>query len=112
YWRQALVPDAGPWMDGSLAVTLVWLRSGALGGFAALRAVRKDFLPLFCLAWFAIVSAPFVPLRDHITPYYVVLPAIGLAILGAYALLCAWPHAWLWKVTACVLALGYAAPMI
>lgn len=112
YWRQALVPDIVPWMDRALAMFLVWALSIALIGFTAIRAIRKDFLPLFCLAWFAIVIAPFVPLRDHITQYYVMLPAIGLAILAAYALICAWRRSWFWKVTACVVALGYAAPMI
>ncbi len=112
YWRQALVPDLVPWMDHAFAISLVCALSIALIGFAAIRAIRRDFLPLFCLAWFAIVIAPFVPLRGHITPYYVVLPAIGLAILGAYALIYAWRRGWLWKVTACTLALVYAAPMI
>jgi hypothetical protein len=40
----------------------------------------------FCLAWFVIVLGPVLPLRDHLTEYYVFLPVLGLAWLGGWAL--------------------------
>lgn len=40
---------------------------------------------LFCLVWFLATIGPLVPLRDHITEYYVYLPVIGLCWLGGWA---------------------------
>ena len=54
--------------------------------FAALRLREGSRLPLFCLAWYLIVLGPVLPLRDHMTEYYVYLPVIGLAWLGGWAL--------------------------
>jgi hypothetical protein len=58
----------------------------ALVFFAVIKLRRRDWLPLFLLGWFLVVIAPILPLRDHFTEYYVVVPSIGLAILGAWAL--------------------------
>jgi hypothetical protein len=58
----------------------------ALLAFAATRGRAA----IFCLAWFAIVIAPVLPLRDHVTEYYAFLPAIGLCWLGGWALAAAW----------------------
>jgi hypothetical protein len=57
----------------------------ALLGFAVWMTRRKRWLPLFFLAWFVIVLGPVLPLREHITVYYLTLPSIGVAALGAYA---------------------------
>jgi hypothetical protein len=45
---------------------------------------------VLCLAWFVILLAPVLPLRDHQTEYYVFLPVLGLAWLGGWALVEAW----------------------
>jgi hypothetical protein len=45
---------------------------------------------VFCLAWYVILLAPVLPLRDHQTEYYVFLPVLGLAWLGGWALVEAW----------------------
>jgi hypothetical protein len=39
----------------------------------------------FCLAWYLLVIAPVLPLRDHMGDYYVFLPLIGLCWLGGWA---------------------------
>src|ERR1019366_6954442 len=39
----------------------------------------------FCLAWYLIVIAPVLPLRDHLGEHYVFLPLIGLCWLGGWA---------------------------
>jgi hypothetical protein len=46
--------------------------------------------PLFCLCWYLAVIAPVLPLRDHVTEYYVYLPVIGLCWLGGWAMAEAW----------------------
>ena len=53
--------------------------------FAAMKLRRGRWLAPFLLAWFFVVIAPLLPLRNHYTEYYVTVPAIGLAILGAWA---------------------------
>jgi hypothetical protein len=40
----------------------------------------------FCVAWYLAVIAPVLPLRDHLTEYYVFLPVIGLCWLGGWAI--------------------------
>jgi len=80
--------------------------------FAIVRAWRHDWLPAFCLAWFAIVLAPVLPLRDHISDYYLTLPTIGLAIVGAYALLRAWRRPVVWKLLAVTAAVAYMVLML
>lgn len=83
-----------------------------LFGFAIRRASRRDWLPVFCLAWFVIVLAPLLPLRDHISIYYLVVPTLGLAILGAYALARSWLCPLSWKLAAATIAILYAVPMV
>jgi Dolichyl-phosphate-mannose-protein mannosyltransferase len=62
----------------------------ALGGFVVWRAFRRDWIPTLMLAWFVFLLAPVLPLRDHVTPYYLTLPMIPLSMLGAYAVDAAW----------------------
>ncbi len=53
-------------------------------------AATRGRTALFCLAWFAIVIAPMLPLRDHMTEYYSFLPSIGLCWLAGWALAESW----------------------
>jgi len=93
YWRILLgVPEylnfehLHSWI-GDVAVLLI---SVALVAFIASQARRRRFLPLFLLGWFLIGLAPFVPLHNHVTDYYLFIPAVGLAILSAQAIALAW----------------------
>ena len=74
------------WLILSLGLSAVVAISLALISFVAIKLRRRDWLPLFLLGWFLVVISPILPLRDHFTEYYVVVPSIGLAILGAWAL--------------------------
>jgi|SRR5579871_237292 len=60
---------------------------------------------LFCLAWYVAVIAPVLPLRDHMTEYYVFLPLIGLCWLGGWAFV----EAWRTRRRALTAALGIAS---
>jgi|GEM_PF-258561 len=53
-------------------------------------SVRRSVSPLFCLCWYLAAIAPVLPLRDHMTEYYVYLPVIGLCWLGGWAMAEAW----------------------
>src|SRR5262249_45491537 len=64
--------------------------SAGLLAFAAAKSKRGAPLAGFCFVWYVIVLAPVLPLRDHMTEYYVFLPEIGLAWLAGWALVEAW----------------------
>jgi hypothetical protein len=93
YWKLALAPDGTIQfhkLPRWLAATLVPCLTLGLGAFAAVRMRRRDWLPAIFLSWFVILLIPVLPLKGHITSYYLTLPLIGLASLGAYALAMAW----------------------
>jgi len=109
YCSRALVPIQVDQIKGGPDVVLACLFGAALVIFTILRLRQNDRLPLFCLGWFVIVLAPVLPLRDHVSTYYLVLPAIGLAILAGYALAGA-QH--VWKAVGLVLAAVYLLIMV
>jgi len=79
FWAPIPVPH---WLIPA-AVVLVSL------GLLAFAATRGR-MGVFCLAWFVIVIAPVLPLRDHVIEYYSFPPAIGLCWLGGWALAETW----------------------
>jgi hypothetical protein len=89
YWTYALgaLRDLQTdWRPYWLGITLTIAITLALAFFVANKLRRRDWRPLFLLSWFIVVIAPVLPLREHFTEYYVLAPAIGLAILGAWAI--------------------------
>jgi len=113
YWQWALISDYLPTsLYGRLELVLFACLTLLLLTFAIVRAFRHDWLPAFGLAWFAIVLAPVLPLRDHISDYYLTLPTIGLAMLGAYALLRAWRQPGVWRLIAVSAAAAYMLLMV
>jgi hypothetical protein len=81
-----------------------------IAAFIAARLRRHDWLPLFFCGWFAITIAPYLPLRDHMTEYYLTIPAIGLAMIGGYALAFAKTSHASVRVLTVTLVLAYALP--
>ncbi|HWB83714.1 MAG TPA: hypothetical protein VG675_06215 [Bryobacteraceae bacterium] len=61
----------------------------------------------FCVLWFLATVAPVLPLRDHLTEYYIYLPSIGLAWLGGWAFAAAWRAGRAAKACAVLLAAMY-----
>ena len=72
---------------------------------AAHQARRKNFLGLFFLAWFLLSLAPYLPAGEHRSDYYLVIPTLGLAMLGGWAAVLAVQATKVYRVTA-VLCLG------
>jgi len=88
YWSVALGPSAAAEYFApfeSMVLPLTIILSIAVLGFVVWRALGSDRIPMFCLGWFLFALAPFLPIYGHITDYYVTVPAIGLALLGAWA---------------------------
>ena len=81
----------------------------ALAVFAAIQLRRRNRLPVFLCGWFVLFLAPVVPLKNHLIPYYVAVPVLGLCILGAWAFVSAWKRPGIGAAAiATVLAAGYA----
>jgi hypothetical protein len=112
-WARGMNHYSGPysppvWM-WSLGTALILV---ALIAFAAVKVREGNRAPLFCLAWFPIVLAPVLPLREHLTEYYLALPVIGLSMLGGWALAAAWQSGRTrWRLAAAVILLIYLVPL-
>lgn len=100
-WTPYIAPD---WLIPT-GVALVTL---ALAAFVALRWRQRPLATLFPLAWFVITIGPMLPLRDHMTEYYVYLPLAGLSWLGGWAIGEAFRNGLAWKVPACLAVALYA----
>jgi len=100
YWSWAL--------GGVFWTTVLLTAAGA--GFLAWRTVRREWVPLAVSAWFVIVLAPMLPLRDHLMDYYLAGPAAGIGFLGAFAWAAAERSGRLWRVAAAAALLVYAIP--
>ena len=97
-------PHAGvyaPRIDGALGTTFWtywrWVLGPMPSAMAALVAVcvlalivwglrRRDSTALFGAAWFVITLVPYLPLPDHRMDYYLAVPSIGIAMVGAFAI--------------------------
>ena len=89
YWTWALGAlraERIDWRPLWLALAVALAITLALAIFAARQLRLRKWLPLFLLAWFVIVIGPVLPLKNHFTEYYVTVPAIGIAILAAWAM--------------------------
>ena len=85
YWKLAMGPARLPGhrLFGVAGTALLTL--GILA-FTLWRIRRKEWLAIFFLGWYGIVLLPLLPLSDHITDFYLTVPTLGLAMLGAWAL--------------------------
>lgn len=75
--------------------------------YTAYSVRRRDWTPLFGIVWFTVVIAPVLPLKDHVTEYYVTIPAIGLAWAASAGLRDAWRSGWAWRGAALLVTATY-----
>ena len=97
------------WPDW-LVLLVTAVLTAAILMFVAWQTRSGRWLPLFCVGWFLIVLAPLRPLHNHVIQYYPAIPAIGMAILAAYAMSLAWQRGWANAAMAAALALLYILP--
>ena len=93
-----------------LFAALELLVGAALLGFLIYKLRQRQWVALFFAGWYLIVLAPLLPLKNHFTEYYAMMPTLGLSMLGAWGLAAAMERGAGAKVAAAVLALMYAAP--
>jgi hypothetical protein len=80
--------------------------------YVGVRARRREWVPLFLLAWFLLTVAPVLPLKLHRLDYYLYAPTTGFAMLAACAFAAAWRKHILLVLCGIVLFGAYAAGMI
>jgi hypothetical protein len=61
-----------------------------VAGLVICRGWRRDCTPLLALLWFAALIGPVLPLRQHITDYYLTVPLSALCLLTAMVLRWRW----------------------
>jgi hypothetical protein len=79
----------------------------ALAWFAIRRLLRREWMAAFFCGWFMLLLAPVLPLPDHLMPYYLTLPSIGLAWLAGWAIAGNWSNGGLSRVAVLALAAAY-----
>ena len=117
YWGWALTTPQAPDVihaPRGTSPTGIAVLSVALGGFLLWQSIRRRWMALFLFFWFLLLLAPVLPLRDHISYYYLTLPMLGLAALGGWAFASGWRARGVWRTLAVLLAGFYvlvAAPV-
>jgi hypothetical protein len=107
YWEWALGPalmEQGRLLPGWSVPIATALLSGALLGFTVWKLRQHQWVAVFPLAWFLMVIAPVLPLREHVSDYYLTVPLAGLALLGGWALAEALRGGWARRAGALALA--------
>lgn len=93
YWKIALGPNRliylGIYPSALRSLLTIALMAGIFG-FLAWKLWRRQWLAAFFAAWFVIVLAPLLPLRDHISDYYLTVPLLGPAMLAGWAAVSGW----------------------
>jgi hypothetical protein len=104
FWTRAL---------GPMPLWLTVLLTGAVCVPIASAIHRRQYGVLLGPAWFLIPLLPYLPLPEHKMDYYLAVPAIGIAMMGAVAVADSWTAHAPWRIltAACVLVyLGASLP--
>ena len=110
YWLLALgvhsLRAAGAQAQSWLPATAILL-SVPIAVFLLWQCARRDWRPIYLFSWFLLLLAPVLPLSRHVMPYYLALPTLGLAMLGACAVERGWKAGGWLRVSATMLAALY-----
>jgi len=112
YWNWALEPRRLEVLGiGTPLLRALWAAAIAVGLLAFLlwKLRAREWIVAFFPAWFLIVLAPLLPLREHIADYYLTIPVIGLAMWGGWALASAWRGGTAGRIAASVMLVLYLA---
>ncbi|MBK5291863.1 MAG: hypothetical protein JJE04_09340 [Acidobacteriia bacterium] len=78
-----------PWLTQA-ASAMPYVLGAALLGFTFLMVWRRQWIALLPAGWFLCLIGPVLPLKDHLTDYYLVMPSIGLGLWMALAFHWGW----------------------
>jgi hypothetical protein len=104
-WSAGSMLPASPSGRAKYAVAI--LVSAGLALFLARKVRGGASAALYCPLWYVAALLPVLPLRDHLTEYYVYLPQIGACWLGGWALAESWKARGAVRMAAVGLALIY-----
>ncbi|HYZ82966.1 MAG TPA: hypothetical protein VE621_01110, partial [Bryobacteraceae bacterium] len=68
---------------------------------------KRQWAAGWFVLWFLVVLGPLLPLRDHVSEYYLTIPTIGLAMLGGWGLAEATRAGWGWRLLAVLVFVTY-----
>jgi len=97
YWQWAFIPEGMTdytKLPGWAGPAMAWLFTCTLLGYAAWQARRARWAPLCYLGWFVVTVLPVLAAPQHMSDYYLTLPALGVGMLGADAVWYAWRQGW------------------
>ena len=77
YWR---------WVLGPMPAALAAVVGACVVALTVWGLRRRDSTALFGAAWFVITLVPYLPLPNHRMDYYLAVPSIGIAMVGAFAI--------------------------
>jgi hypothetical protein len=86
YWRWMAAPEQWLTLAGHrrwMAFVVSAILASAVGYLVIRGWKRNDRNPAFFLCWFLIALAPVLPLRGHVTSYYLAIPSLGIATILA-----------------------------
>lgn len=98
-----------PWGTEQLRAGMFVFLFVGLVGFLVWKLWKRQWLAAFFVCWFLVPLAPLLPLKNHVSEYYLTIPAIGIAMLGAWAMADALGGPWVWKIVAAVALVMYVA---
>lgn len=94
----------------ALRIALAAPIAAGLIAFLVAKIRERQWIVLVFPAWFLIVLAPLLPLRDHVDYGYLTVPEIGLAMWGGWALVSGW-NSWRWLAgLAAAIYIGISVP--
>lgn len=111
YWKSALGPNRLIYLGVQPSVWRSALAVALMAGLAWVLLQQRSRLAWFFAAWFVIVLAPLLPLRDHISDYYLTIPTLGLAMWGGWAVAEGWRASRGLTTALAVLYLGVNIPV-
>lgn len=114
YWKWSLAPEPMERFGHSHAAAgfVFIIGSLAVAAYVATELWQHRLTVLFFLSWFLATLAPMLPLASHRTDYYVTIPVIGLAMLGAAAAAHAWDRPLFQRALVAIPVLVYLWAMI
>jgi hypothetical protein len=90
-WGLAGLAIAGAWALAIVAFAALWWWK------------RNERRPAWLLVWYVLFLAPVLPLKNHVSDYYTMLPAAGLMIASGWMLASAWNAGLAWRAAGCAL---------
>ena len=112
YWKWSVTPQNWPAQALIHRLALFWIATAALAAFFVRELTKRRWLVLFFGLWFLVTLAPMLPLPEHTSDYYLTIPLIGLAMIGAWGVACAWRSQWPWRVAALLLTAAWLQAMV